>query len=66
MPAPTRPACRWCGKPLRRYRYRDREWAKGKEWGDYGDGFFCGLRCAYGWAVKTCQLLAQKSKARAT
>lgn len=53
MKAPT---CQMCGKPLRRYKYRsdgprpivgtDRD----KQWGDYGDNLFCGVRCGYQWA----------------
>lgn len=41
--------CLWCGRKLRRYRHRDAEHNKGtgKEWGDYGDGHFCGLNCGY-------------------
>ncbi len=37
--------CEWCGKKLRRHRYRP------GERGDYGDGFFCGLRCGYLFGV---------------
>ena len=53
-----RPKCRMCGLPLRRYRHRDEEWGKGREWGDYGDGHFCGLRCGYEFGV----IAATKSK----
>jgi hypothetical protein len=42
--------CIWCGKKLR--------WPtdfeghhKYDKAGDYGDGYFCGLRCAYQFAV---------------
>lgn len=48
-----KPTCRFCGKPLRRYKLRDvAEFkARGMEWGDYGDNKFCGLRCGYEWAI---------------
>jgi hypothetical protein len=47
-----RPNCEHCGKPLRRYKIDGRTFKDGtpKEWGDYGDGRFCGLRCGWGWA----------------
>jgi hypothetical protein len=53
-PPPTtpRPKCLHCDKPLRRYKYDGKTFADGTpvEWGDYGDGRFCGLRCGWGWA----------------
>ena len=45
------PACMSCGKPLRRFRWRDEAWAHGMEWGNKGDGFFCGRTCGYAFAV---------------
>ena len=39
--------CCWCGRKLRQQRYVDDPTKRG----DYGDGFFCGLRCAYLFAV---------------
>lgn len=52
-PAKTpRPKCRHCDKPLRRVsEWRERRYP-GQVWGDYGDNFFCGLRCGYGYAVE--------------
>lgn len=49
----TRPRCLNCGKPLRRFRYRDTEHnvGKGREYGDYGDNHFCGLTCGYRWSI---------------
>jgi hypothetical protein len=54
-----KPRCRQCLKPLRRYRWRKEEWAKraGYEWGDYGDGVFCGLRCGYRFACQAAGIL---------
>ena len=53
-PAPTmpRPKCLHCDKPLRRYKYDGKKFDDGTpvEWGDYGDGRFCGLRCGWRWA----------------
>jgi len=49
-----KPKCLCCQKPLRPARRREEAWwiAAGKgPWGDYGDGHFCGLRCAHAWAV---------------
>jgi hypothetical protein len=37
--------CLWCGKKLRRCQHGS------GERGDYGDGFFCGLRCGFAFAV---------------
>ena len=50
--------CLWCGRKLRAYRWRHKDYAKaqGKEWGDYGDGHFCGLRCGYQFAVRLADL----------
>lgn len=42
--------CCWCGRKLRRQRFGK------KDWGDYGDGFFCGLRCGYQFAVMHAEL----------
>ncbi len=49
-----RPDCLGCGKPLRRYKYDDQAYSDGtpREWGDYGDNRFCGLRCGWGWACR--------------
>lgn len=57
-PAPTpRPYCRQCGKPLRRVReWQERDSKGGKVWGDYGDNFFCGLRCGYTFAVSALRM----------
>lgn len=53
-PATTpRPHCLECDKPLRRYKYDDvKPFADGtpREWGDYADNRFCGLRCGWRWA----------------
>ena len=52
-PATTpRPDCLHCGKPLRRYRFDGMLFNDGtpREWGDYGDQRFCGLRCGWNWA----------------
>lgn len=52
-----KPVCQWCGKPLRRYRYRvggksQIDCVKPEEqWGDYGDNKFCGLNCGYAYGV---------------
>jgi hypothetical protein len=49
--------CLWCGKKLRRImgRFIGKDYHKDlptySKSGDYGDGFFCGLRCAYQFAV---------------
>ena len=49
-----RPNCDDCGKPLRRYKIDGRAFKDGTpmEWGDYGDGRFCGLRCGWRWACR--------------
>lgn len=52
-PAVTpRPHCLECDKPLRRYKWDARAFSDGtpREWGDYGDNRFCGLRCGWNWA----------------
>jgi hypothetical protein len=41
----VRPRCINCGQFLRRCGLR--EVVPQKQWGDYGDGHFCGLRCGY-------------------
>ena len=46
-----RPLCQYCDRPLRRYRWRV-DYPERSTWGDYGDGFFCGLRCGYRWACR--------------
>jgi hypothetical protein len=54
-PATTpRPNCLDCGKPLRRYKYEAKPFADGtpREWGDYADNRFCGLRCGWRWACR--------------
>lgn len=50
----TRPTCLGCGKPLRRFKWDGRTFADGtpREWGDYGDNRFCGLRCGWSWACR--------------
>jgi len=40
-----RPRCRWCGTPLRLFRWRANY--ENRVYGDYGDNLFCGLRCGY-------------------
>lgn len=55
-----KPACLHCGKTLRKYPYRKLEWAKGREWGDYGDGAFCGLRCGYAYGVEAARVLTER------
>ena len=52
-PATTpRPDCLACDKPLRRYKWDAKAFPDGtpREWGDYGDNRFCGLRCGWDWA----------------
>jgi len=46
-----RPNCLHCKKPLRRFKWEG-TFADGtpREWGDYGDQRFCGLRCGWNWA----------------
>jgi hypothetical protein len=47
-----RPNCLSCKKPLRRFRHDGLTFGDGtpREWGDYGDHRFCGLRCGHNWA----------------
>lgn len=62
-PATTpRPDCLSCGKPLRRYKFDDLTFSDGtpREWGDYGDQRFCGLRCGWSWACKHTSALKSK------
>lgn len=54
-PATTpRPDCLHCKKPLRRYKYDVSPFDDGtpREWGDYADNRFCGLRCGWKWACR--------------
>lgn len=48
----SRPNCLACDKPLRRYNQDGSTFSDGtpREWGDYGDNRFCGLRCGWDWA----------------
>ncbi len=41
--------CVNCGNKLRRCKLR--EYRSDLQWGDYGDGHVCGLRCGYNWAM---------------
>ncbi len=44
--------CLWCGRKLRLFRFRKyREIKTPSDYGDYGDGKFCGLRCGYQFAI---------------
>ena len=55
QPAITpRPNCLGCHKPLRRFKFDGQAFKDGtpREWGDYGDNRFCGLRCGWSWACK--------------
>lgn len=48
----TAPTCLHCGKPLRKYRYRDADFAKGfEEYGNHGDNLFCNKEHAYRWST---------------
>jgi hypothetical protein len=56
--------CLWCGSGLRHPRHYDFDHKFGEpqkvmpryeKGGDYHDGFFCGLRCAYQFAEKMAQ-----------
>lgn len=55
-PAATtpRPNCLHCDKPLRRFKFDEMTFKDGtpREWGDYGDNRFCGLRCGWNWACR--------------
>jgi|SRR6185312_6051449 len=50
-PSNTVGTCLWCGAKLRNYSLMDTPNNIGRV-GDYGDGYFCGLRCAYDFAVE--------------
>jgi hypothetical protein len=66
-PATTpRPNCLACDKPLRRYKYDDAAFSDGtpREWGDYGDNRFCGLRCGWNWACRNTTLHKTKGKGK--
>ena len=66
-PAATteRPNCLACEKPLRRYKNDGRTFSDGtpREWGDYGDNRFCGLRCGWSWACRNSDLPTAAKKA---
>lgn len=57
-----RPNCLACEKPLRRYKWDGKTFPDGtpREWGDYGDNRFCGLRCGWDWACGHSSLSATK------
>jgi hypothetical protein len=59
-----RPNCLACDKPLRRYKQDGRTFNDGtpREWGDYGDNRFCGLRCGWDWACGHAPMQTKKSK----
>lgn len=64
-PATTpRPNCLHCGKPLRRYKYDAAPFNDGtpREWGDYADNRFCGLRCGWNWACRHAPMPNAKGK----
>lgn len=66
-PTTPRPNCLHCDKPLRRYKYDGKTFDDGTpiEWGDYGDGRFCGLRCGWRWACShSTRPLTKKVKSR--
>jgi len=50
-----KPCCIWCGQMLRIAPQARRKAVENREVrlerGDYGDGFFCGLRCGYAFGV---------------
>ncbi|HSX22442.1 MAG TPA: hypothetical protein VLE97_06655 [Gaiellaceae bacterium] len=60
----SRPNCLACDKPLRRYKVDGRTFSDGtpREWGDYGDNRFCGLRCGHDWACQHAALPTRKAK----
>lgn len=62
MSAINKPTCLHCGKPLRRFSNRNEPYWKDKkmEWGDYGDGAFCGLRCGYRYGVEAARVLTTR------
>lgn len=45
-----RPKCRFCARPLAKYIYADRPWARG-EYGYGGCGVFCSLRCGFKYGL---------------
>lgn len=59
-----RPQCLACHKPLRRYKIDGRTFDDGtpREWGDYGDNRFCGLRCGWRWACENTSVSKAKKK----
>ena len=44
--------CVWCGRKLR----RRLDNPTGRQYGDYGDGLFCGLRCGFDFALRVARL----------
>ena len=62
----ARPDCLSCGKPLRRYKQDGRTFSDGtpREWGDYGDNRFCGLRCGWSWACGSAPMAAAAETVR--
>ena len=68
--------CIWCGKKLRKKFDHERidptsrtsSFRKLKTFklGDYRDGFFCGLRCGYRFAVRLAQLGSRLQPANQT
>jgi hypothetical protein len=63
--ATSRPHCLECAKPLRRYKYDDvKPFSDGtlREWGDYADNRFCGLRCGWRWACAHAPMPSTKGK----
>ena len=66
-PSKRADTCRWCGQKLRwptcaftpdgKYISNPKDRSKQyKKPGDYGDGFFCGLRCGYQYGVAFAKL----------
>lgn len=47
--------CLWCGRKLRKYRHRE-AFPESNEYGDYGDGHFCGLNCGYSFGRRLADL----------
>jgi len=43
-------SCAWCGRKLKACPWQDHP-TEATEYGGYGDGYFCGLRCGYRFAV---------------
>ncbi len=62
----ARPNCLACDKPLRRYKYDGKTFGDGtpREWGDYGDNRFCGLRCGWDWACSHAPMQPKPSKGK--